>query len=70
MKGLTDFMNTKIKEYRKKLKMTQEALAEAVCVSRQTINSLEKGKYNPSLELAYKISKVLKAKRIEDVFRF
>jgi putative transcriptional regulator len=70
LKGLTDFMNTKIKEYRKKLKMTQEALAEAVCVSRQTINSLEKGKYNPSLELAYKISKVLKAKRIEDVFRF
>jgi len=62
-------MKTKIKEYRKKLKMTQEDLAEAVEVTRQTINALEKRKYNPSLELAYKISKKLKAKNIEDVFK-
>ena len=62
-------MKTKIKESRKKLKMTQEQLAEAVGVSRQTINALEQGKYNPSLELAYKISKTLKAKKIEDIFQ-
>jgi putative transcriptional regulator len=61
-------MKTKIKELRKKLKITQEELAEKVGVTRQTINSLEKGRYNPSLELAYKISKALKAKRIESVF--
>jgi putative transcriptional regulator len=61
-------MKTKIKEYRKKIKMTQEQLAEAVEVSRQTINALEAGKYNPSLELAHKISKTLKAKKIEDIF--
>lgn len=63
-------MKTKIKEFRKKLKITQEELAEAVEVTRQTINALEQGKYNPSLELAYKISKSLKAKKIEDIFLF
>jgi len=61
-------MKTKIKEYRKNIKMTQDQLAAAVQVSRQTINALEAGKYNPSLELAHKISKILKAKKIEDVF--
>lgn len=61
-------MNTKITELRKKLKMTQEELATKVEVTRQTIISLEQGKYNPSLELAYKITKALKAKKIEDVF--
>lgn len=63
-------MKTKIKEYRKKLKMTQEQLAEAVDVTRQTINALEQERYNPSLELAYKISKELKARKIEDIFIF
>ena len=48
--------------------MTQEELAGLVGVTRQTILALEAGRYNPSLELAYKITKVLKAKRIEDVF--
>ena len=61
-------METKIKDFRKKLKMTQEELSKIVDVSRQTINALEQGKYNPSLELAYKITKTLKAKKIEDVF--
>lgn len=61
-------MKTKITEFRKKLKITQEELANRAEVTRQTIISLEQGKYNPSLELAYKITKALKAKKIEDVF--
>ena len=62
-------MKTKIKEFRKKLNMTQEELAKFVDVTRQTIISLESGKYNPSLELAFKISRTLKRKKIEDVFQ-
>ena len=61
-------MKTKIAEFRKKLEMTQEELAEAVEVTRQTIISLEQGKYNPSLELAWKITKALKKKKVEEVF--
>jgi len=61
-------METKIAELRKKLKLTQEELSTKVEVTRQTIISLEQGKYNPSLELAHRITKVLKAKKIEDVF--
>ena len=61
-------MKTKITELRKKLKMTQQGLADKVNVTRQTIISLENGRYNPSLELAYKITKALKQSHIEDVF--
>lgn len=61
-------MKTKIKEIRKKLKITQEELANKVEVTRQTIISMESGKYNPSLELAWKITKTLKKKNILDVF--
>lgn len=61
-------MRTKIAFYRNKLGITQEELADIVGVTRQTIISLEQGKYNPSLELAYKITKVLKKKYIEYVF--
>jgi putative transcriptional regulator len=64
----TDLMKTKIKEYRKELKMTQEELAESVNVTRQTIISLEQGRYNPSLILAYKITRALKRRFIEEVF--
>jgi putative transcriptional regulator len=62
-------MKTKIAVYRNKLEMTQEELAKKVEVTRQTIISLEQGKYNPSLELAYRITKALKQKKIEDVFK-
>lgn len=62
-------METKITYYRKKLKMTQEELAELVGVTRQTIIALEQGRYNPSLELAYKITKTLRKKYIEEVFK-
>ena len=61
-------MKTKILELRKKLKITQEELANRVNVTRQTIISLEAGRYNPSLELAWKITKALKKKNILDVF--
>lgn len=62
-------MKTKLKEYRARYSLTQEDLAQAVGVRRETIVFLERGKYNPSLKLAYDISKVLKAK-IEDLFIF
>lgn len=62
-------MNNKIRELRKENKVTQDDLAGAVGVTRQTIISLENGKYNASLQLAYKISKYF-GMRIEDVFVF
>ena len=62
-------MKTKIKELREKRNLTQEALADKVDVTRQTILFLEKGKYNPSLRLAYRIAKILNS-RIEEVFSF
>ena len=52
-------MQTKIKEYRATLGLTQEELAERVQVRRETIVFLEKGKYNPSLRLAHGVAKVL-----------
>lgn len=61
-------MKTNIKQYRKELKMTQEELAEAVDVTRQTIIALEQGRYNPSLILAHRVTKALKKRYIEDVF--
>jgi len=47
--------------------LTQEALAQKLGVTRQTIISMEKNKYYPSLELAFKIAKLFDA-RIEDIF--
>ncbi len=62
-------MNNRIRELRKVNKVTQDDLAGAVGVTRQTIISLENGKYNASLQLARKISKYFDMK-IEDVFIF
>ncbi|MDR2202799.1 MAG: helix-turn-helix transcriptional regulator [Nitrososphaerota archaeon] len=62
-------MKTHMKEYREKIGITQEQLAKKLGVARQTILFIEKGKYNPSLRLAYQISKELNAK-IEDLFTF
>jgi putative transcriptional regulator len=53
-------MQTKIKEYRAKLNLTQEQLADLVGVRRETIVFLEQGKYNPSLKLAHDVAKALK----------
>ena len=60
-------METKIKELRKQHKLSQEELADAVGTTRQTITSIETGKYVASLPLAYKIAKYFGLK-IEDVF--
>ncbi len=62
-------MTNRIKELRAKENLTQLDLAKLVDVRRETIGFLEKGKYNPSLKLAYDITKVFKLK-IEDVFIF
>lgn len=48
-----------IRELRKKLNLTQEELAKTLGVTRQTINSIENNKYNPTLELAMKLAKTL-----------
>ena len=62
-------MDNKIKELRKQNKVTQDELALAVGVTRQTIISLENGRYNASLQLAYKIAKYFNLS-IEDIFIF
>lgn len=61
-------LNNLIKEKRTALGLTQDELAEKLEVSRQTIISLEKGRYNPSLILAFKIARLFEC-RIEDVFK-
>lgn len=53
----------------KSSEMTQQELADAVGITRQTVIALEKGKYYPSLELAFQISRVFKLP-LEDVFQF
>ena len=60
-------MQTKIKEYRAKLNLTQDQLANLVGVRRETIVFLEQGKYNPSLKLAHDVAVALK-KSIDDLF--
>ena len=62
-------MKTRIQELRKQNKVTQEELALALGVTRQTIISLENGKYNASLQLAFKISRFF-GKSIEDIFLY
>ena len=62
-------MQTKIKEYRSRLSLTQDDLAKLVGVRRETIVFLEQGKYNPSLKLAHDVAQALHAK-IDDLFVF
>lgn len=62
-------MNNIIKELRKERRISQEELAKAVQVTRQTIISLENGKYNASLLLAHEIAKYF-GKPIEEIFIF
>lgn len=62
-------MNNRIKELRAKYNLSQLELAQKVGVRRETIVFLEKNKYNPSLKLAYDISKVFQL-TIEEVFIF
>jgi len=60
-------MPNRLREMRERTGLTQEELAARVGVSRQTIISLEKGKYNPSISLAYSLAKVF-SMSIEDLF--
>ena len=62
-------MRTRIKELRARYDLTQEDLARKVGVRRETILFIEKGKYNPSLKLAYDIAQALQTS-IDDVFFF
>jgi len=61
-------MNTIVRYVREQMGLTQQELAEIAGVSRQTISAIEKGKYNPSLLLAYKISVLLGCSSIEEIF--
>ncbi|HIX12359.1 MAG TPA: helix-turn-helix transcriptional regulator [Candidatus Anaerofilum faecale] len=60
-------MKNRLEEIRKSRGIRQEQLAEALEVSRQTIGSLENGRYNPSILLAFKIARYF-GMRIEDIF--
>ncbi|MEJ2126394.1 MAG: helix-turn-helix transcriptional regulator [Candidatus Bathyarchaeota archaeon] len=62
-------MRTRIKELRARHNLTQEDLAKKVGVRRETILYLEKGKYNPSLKLAYDVAKALKT-TIDELYLF
>ncbi|MCR5073297.1 MAG: helix-turn-helix transcriptional regulator [Clostridiales bacterium] len=62
-------MKNRIEEMRNEKGVRQEELARAMGVSRQTISSLENGRYNPSITLAYKIAKYFD-RTIEEVFIF
>ena len=62
-------VKNKIEEIRKEKEIRQEDFARCMGVSRQTISSLENGRYNPSIALAYKIAKYF-GMTIEEVFIF
>ncbi len=62
-------MNNRIAESRKSAGWSQEHLAAVLGVSRQTIIALERGKYNPSLPLAFRLARTFKT-TIEDLFIF
>ena len=60
-------LKNRLNELRKEVKMTQQSLAEAVEVSRKSINAIENGIYIPTTVLALKIAKVLECS-VEDIF--
>lgn len=62
-------MENRVEELRKNLGMNQEDFAKAIRVSRQTVSSIENGKYNPSLELAFAIADFF-GKTIEEIFMY
>lgn len=62
-----DTLKNRLEEIRKQKGIKQEELASTLEVSRQTISSLEKGRYNPSILLAFKIAKYFKM-TIEEIF--
>ncbi|MEG0077893.1 helix-turn-helix transcriptional regulator [Anaerorhabdus sp.] len=60
-------MKNKVEELRKELKLSQDEFAKAIRVSRQTVSSIETGKYNPSLDLAFDIANFFN-KSVEEIF--
>ena len=62
-------MKNRLKVLRAERDWTQARLAQELEVSRQTVNAIEKGKYDPSLSLAFKIAQVF-AQSIEDIFTY
>lgn len=62
-------MENRVEQLRKERRLNQEDFARAIRVSRQTVSSIENGKYNPSLELAFIISDFF-GKTIEEIFIF
>lgn len=60
-------MKNRLEELRKQHEISQEQLADVLAVSRQTISSLEKGRYNPSIILAFKIARYF-SMSIEEIF--
>lgn len=62
-------IKSRVKEFREELGLTQQELANRVGVSRQTIYYLEKGNYNPSLTLSFKIAEILNKPLIETFYR-
>lgn len=62
-------MKNRIKILRAEHELTQQELANKIGVSRQTINAIEKGKFDPSLPLAFRLSRLFKLK-IEEIFQF
>ena len=62
-------MKNRLEELRKKSGMTQEELADRLEVSRQTIGSLESGRYNPSISLAFKLARFFSV-TVEELFLY
>ena len=62
-------MKNKIRELRARERMTQDDLAKKTDVSRQTINAIENGKYDPTLPLAFRIANIFKT-RVDEVFKY
>ncbi|MFA5077695.1 MAG: helix-turn-helix transcriptional regulator [Candidatus Micrarchaeia archaeon] len=62
-------MKNRLKELRAKLDMTQEDLAQRAKVTRQTIIAIEARKYNPSLELAFRLARIFKTP-IDELFNY
>ncbi len=62
-------MKNKVRTLREKMNLTQAELGKLAGVSRQAINAIETGKFDPSIRLAYSLSKIF-SKKIEEVFDF
>lgn len=62
-------MKNRLRELRAEREWSQAALADRLDVSRQTVNAIETGKYDPSLPLAFKIARLF-SRSIEDVFEY